>query len=163
MKFRIRVSAAPFRESHIRMCSLWDGSDSAAAEATTGHHQSSYGRGTSRADVLSAGAPTTPQPSSRPTVLAPLPGLPAVRVLHFGYIYTNTPIHWYSTNRHSTYSVLKPYPLCQIGFRGTSTVLCQHSSIFLDFHQRYNSILRAKNPFIMFQHLHLYYADETWL
>lgn len=86
------------------------------------------------------------------------------QVLHFQCIYTNTPIYWCSMNSHSTYSVSKSYHSVKYNSGGPSTILFQCSSILLDFHHRYNSVLSAKilsscfNTFICIMQMKHYFS-----
>lgn len=137
MKWRIQVFAVWFRESC--MCVTWglNGSTSEAAVPS----RSVPGQGLARSPTLSA----SPFPS---TVLQ-------LWCIHTKYTY----IHWCSTIWHSAQPVSRSY--CSVKCNsGRQASLCFSVQVFfLDFHLQYNSVLRAK--IIMFQHLHLYYVDET--
>ena len=111
MKFRIQVFAVQFTESYTCICFTlglnwicFSRSHHRAPEQLSLWHQRCrralcWSRSRTRASLTHVTVPV-PRSSVRPF---------SFRVLHFLCIYTNTPIHWCSTNWHSTSSVSKSY------------------------------------------------------
>lgn len=102
-----------------------------------------------------------PGPPSQPH--APLPGPFHPGFYSCGIFTLNTPTHWCSTIWHSAQPVSRSYHSVKYN-SGRQASLCfsiQVFFFFFNFHHQYSSVRSAK--IIMFQHLHLYYADETWM